>query len=146
MKPFYIGKDLTRLELLDFIREFANELYGNYGNRRWIDDTPSNSIQIPFLFELFPNAKYINIVRHPYDVADSTLNQLCSKENTFEEALKSIQYHHKYSEELKSKFKKENVLTLKLEDLVDDPTFIQKKLSNFLDSELNLNHKLINEN
>ena len=49
IKPFYIAKDLKRSQILEYIRSFAYELYGEDENIRWIDDTPSNSKQLAFV-------------------------------------------------------------------------------------------------
>ncbi len=39
--------------------------------RRWVDGTPEYSLQIPALISLFPNAKFVHIVRDPRLVASS---------------------------------------------------------------------------
>ena len=145
IKPFYKGKALKRYQILEFIREFAYELYGNDGDIRWVDDTPANSFQIPFLFEIFPNSKFIHMVRNPFDVADSLIDQVWSIYTTQFEALKYIQHHHKCFENLSSKYEKDQLITIKLEDLVRDPLLIQDKLSAFLGSKLNLNQSLISQ-
>ena len=144
-KPFYVAKDLTRLQILEYIRHFAYELYEEDENKRWIDDTPANSIQLPFLIELFPNAKFIHMVRNPFDVADSMIGQVWSKYKTPFEVLKSIQSNHKCVANFISKHETDNLITIKLEDLVGDPLLIENKLSDFLGSKLDLNHDLISQ-
>ena len=145
LKPFYVAKDLKRSQILEYIRNFAYELYGEDENIRWIDDTPSNSIQFPFLIELFPNAKFIHMVRNPFDVADSLIGQVWSSYNTISDALKGIQCHHKFLDNLFSPFEKDKLITIKLEDLVIDPLLVQEKLSVFLGSQLNLNQSIISQ-
>ena len=145
MKPFIVAKDLTRSQILDYIRNFAYELYGAEENIRWIDDTPSNSIQLPFLIELFPNAKFIHMVRNPFDVASSMIDQVWSSYKTISDALKGIQYHHKCLDNLLPNLKKDNLITIKLEDLAIEPLLVQEKLSVFLGSKLNLNQSIISQ-
>tara|TARA_Y100001968_G_scaffold238272_1_gene221599 strand:+ start:1065 stop:2084 length:1020 start_codon:yes stop_codon:yes gene_type:complete len=145
MKPFYLAKDLKRSQILEYIRNFAYELYGEDENIRWIDDTPSNSKQLPSLIEIFPNAKFIHMVRNPFDVADSMIEKVWSPYNTILDALKGIQIHHKHLYNLSSTLEKDNLITIKLEDLVMDPLLIQEKLSVFLGSQLNLNQSIISQ-
>jgi hypothetical protein len=39
--------------------------------RRWVDGTPENSLAMSFLRKTFPLAKFIHVIRHPFDVAAS---------------------------------------------------------------------------
>ncbi len=44
------------------------------GGKRLVLKTPPNTARIPFLLELFPSAKFVNIVRNPYLVYQSMRN------------------------------------------------------------------------
>jgi len=44
------------------------------GSKRWIEKTPDNIAYAPFLNAVFPNAKYIHIIRDGRDVACSSFN------------------------------------------------------------------------
>jgi len=63
------GEDLTRWEscMTDFFRKlhFAS-------GRRIVSKNPFNSFRIPQLIKLFPEARFIHIVRHPFAVVPST--------------------------------------------------------------------------
>lgn len=57
-------------------REFVDRLLSEYarsrGKRRWAEKTPDNALYVPFLLELFPDAKVIHLVRDGLDTAAST--------------------------------------------------------------------------
>lgn len=43
-------------------------------NRRIVSKNPFNSFRIKILSELYPDARFINLVRHPFDVVPSTVH------------------------------------------------------------------------
>jgi len=51
--------------------------------RRVLLKNPFHSMRLPLLYEMFPNAKFIHIHRHPYDVVPSTIHmwQIVGNEN-----------------------------------------------------------------
>lgn len=57
-------------------RGFADHLFGDYarrhGKRRWAEKTPDNILEIGFLLQVYPDAKYILLTRDGLDVAVST--------------------------------------------------------------------------
>ena len=60
--------------LAQVLAGFVDELFGTLltgEQRRWCEDTPANVCHLPFLRALYPEAKFINIVRHPVGVAHS---------------------------------------------------------------------------
>ncbi len=46
----------------------------NDPKRRWVDGTPENSHAVPQLADLFPQARFIHLVRSPHEVARSLLH------------------------------------------------------------------------
>jgi hypothetical protein len=68
-----------RAELIAVLREFTSSLFGavasRAGKRTWCEKTPFSLLSIPFLQELFPEAAVVVIMRHPYRVAASHLDQ-----------------------------------------------------------------------
>lgn len=68
-----------RAELIAVLRDFTDGLFGamadRAGKRTWCEKTPLNLLSIPFLRELFPEATVVVIMRHPYQVAASHLDQ-----------------------------------------------------------------------
>lgn len=68
--------DGTREEVFAAARVFVDSLLSAYarrkGKRRWAEKTPENLRFLPFLRELFPDARIIHLRRNPLDVAIST--------------------------------------------------------------------------
>lgn len=65
---------LEKLEGLDPKSEFRGRRAFAEPKRRWVDATPENSHYIYGLACLFPNARFIHILRNPHDVAKSLMN------------------------------------------------------------------------
>jgi len=65
------------------LTHFYRKIYYATG-KRIISKNPFNSMRIPLLVKLFPEAKFIHIVRHPYAVVPSTqyLWNVVHKQNT----------------------------------------------------------------
>ena len=63
----------------DLVRDFVRGWFETYmkrrGKRRWADKTPQNIHVIPYLFELFPTAKFVHLIRDGRDVACSIIPQ-----------------------------------------------------------------------
>lgn len=55
--------------------------FGGDGARIVIDKTPSNSLRLPFLTEIFPGEKIIHIIRDPRAVIISRLHELSPKQD-----------------------------------------------------------------
>ena len=75
-KNFRVGHDmLTKEHITPEIREhivnyFTDQFYKNNGEIL-LEKTPSNSLRFEFVYNIFPNAKYIHIIRNGVDVAFS---------------------------------------------------------------------------
>jgi len=58
------------------LREFVDGLFSDFareqGKARWAHKTPDDCLYASFFTQLFPEAKYLYLVRHPLDVALST--------------------------------------------------------------------------
>lgn len=67
-----------RAELVAVCRAYVDELFGAgaaaHGKRHWCEKTPNNMLATDFLWELFPEARFIHIARHPVQVAASHLS------------------------------------------------------------------------
>jgi omega-hydroxy-beta-dihydromenaquinone-9 sulfotransferase len=55
------------------VKDFFKKLHFKNG-KRIVSKNPFNSFRIKALYEMFPNARFINIVRHPYCVVPSTIH------------------------------------------------------------------------
>lgn len=67
----------------DAVREFYKKLHFGTG-KRIISKNPFNSFRVKDLYELFPKAKFIHIVRHPGRVVPSTIHMwnILQKQNS----------------------------------------------------------------
>ena len=55
------------------VQDFYKKLYFS-GKKRIVSKNPFNSFRMLTLLELFPNARFIYLVRHPYNVVPSTMH------------------------------------------------------------------------
>lgn len=64
-----------RQDAVDLCASYVGELFGGAAERngksRWCEKTPLNLLSMDFLWELFPHARIIHIMRHPVQVAAS---------------------------------------------------------------------------
>lgn len=62
-------------DYLDALRAYANTMYGRMleptGRRYFVDKTPANALELPFLTRLFPDAVYVVLTRHPFALFSS---------------------------------------------------------------------------
>ena len=67
-------RDITRDEFLAFVGLGLDQLVRRRSKgRRWVDSTPANVLVAPMLARLFPNAKFLHIVRDGRWVVNSLL-------------------------------------------------------------------------
>jgi hypothetical protein len=68
-----------RPTLIAILRRFVEELFAGMaaaqGKQTWCEKTPFNVLSAPFLWELFPEATVVHIMRHPVSVVASHLHQ-----------------------------------------------------------------------
>lgn len=56
-------------------RRFVNASFYSYiGRQRLVEKTPESSLRIPYLLELFPDARFVVVHRHPCEVINSLIN------------------------------------------------------------------------
>ncbi len=55
----------------EFVRLIKTSLY-NTGGKRFLSKNPPHTARVKYLLEIFPNAKFIYLVRNPYTVFEST--------------------------------------------------------------------------
>lgn len=94
------------------------------------DKNPSYSLHLKMLIHLFPEAKFIHIIR---DYRDNIFS-MC-KVNFESHIVSSLAYRWKYYNRLidKTKAKTPDIFyTLKYEDLVEDPAFFMSRICDFL--------------
>jgi omega-hydroxy-beta-dihydromenaquinone-9 sulfotransferase len=75
LDPYYVARKFEREDLAEILRGFLDDLYAPHLAKkhkpRWCDDTPRNVAHVDFLLELFPEAKFVHMVRDPRDVVAS---------------------------------------------------------------------------
>ena len=68
-----------RPTLIAILRGFVEELFAGaaaaQGKQTWCEKTPFNVLSAPFLWELFPEATVVHIIRHPVSVVASLVHQ-----------------------------------------------------------------------
>jgi hypothetical protein len=69
------------------IRKHITEYFTNHtlkcGKTRFLEKTPSNSLRLSFINDLFPNCKFIHIIRNGYDVSLSIRENWLGKQKSF---------------------------------------------------------------
>lgn len=83
------GFGYAKEDLDDLFRDLARGWFETYmrkrGKRRWADKTPQTIHCLPYLWELFPTARFVHLIRDGRDVACSILPQTWGP-STIEEA------------------------------------------------------------
>jgi hypothetical protein len=70
LEPYHVGINTKR-----FIRERFKELVQDNNLNYLVEKTAANSLRVPFVYEVFPEAKFIFIVRDGRDAIASVLKQ-----------------------------------------------------------------------
>ena len=114
------------------------------GGRQLVLKSPDNTARLGAMLELYPDAKFINIYRDPYDTVISTVNMFKSQlglvrlsempaldaneyiENVVVEKLFAPMYRDLFSRE--ERFKPGHYISIKYEDFVDEPEAYLKRI------------------
>jgi hypothetical protein len=130
IKAFY-EKMAGNITYSEIVNQLCLMISSKYGNTNWGDKTPSYIIDLDILYELFPDAKYLYIIRDGRDVALSLLQKEWGPNNFYYAAKYWKACNSKY--ELINKMKNEGkLLSLKYEYLVDDVVSNVKNTYSFL--------------
>ena len=140
-------KDISSEELSEFkscFEQLVKISLWNTGGTQYLSKNPPHTSRIKALSELFPNAKYVFLMRNPYTVFEST-------RNFFRNTIMPLQLHEISDEELESnilhvymemyhaykeqkKFVPEsNIYEVKFEDIEHDALYIVKDIYEKLD-------------
>ena len=129
-----LSKGLTADELTQWkraYREFLSKLMLN-SDRTPLLKSPANTARIPLLLEMFPDAKFIHIVRDPRAVFSSTrhLHQVLTRQNSFtsaepvdldERILSAYQSMYQSYHLYRVRIPADRRVELRFEDLEQDP-------------------------
>lgn len=138
IRPFVIPKNLTREALIHECRRFLDRLYAaplsRAGAGRWCDDTPSNWLYLAFLFELYPDMRFIHMIRDPRDVVGSYLNQVWAPSDP-KVVVNLFKAQFAAYEQLIARTPKDRVMEIRMEDISQDKAAVMGKLSDFIGEE-----------
>ncbi|KJE34926.1 hypothetical protein UF64_09405 [Thalassospira sp. HJ] len=142
LKPFFVTRQFDREELLDIARGFLCDLYGGKSQLRWVDDTPLNAIAVDFLAELFPDMRFVNMIRSPADTISSYVKQVWFPSDV-KLAEQYICSNLLAAEKLMAGLPEHLTLTVRMEDLVEQPDKTLVKLAEFLNVPNEFNQQLV---
>lgn len=145
IKPFIVPSVMDRDTTLQECRLFLEELYelpmAIGSASRWCDDTPSNWMYIDFLYELYPNMRFIHMIRDPRDVVGSYMKQVWAPSDPrVIVAIFKAQFAD--YEEVKSRVPEENVKEIRMEDFISNKGGALEDLSRFLGMENKFNGEI----
>ncbi|AYO17489.1 sulfotransferase [Vibrio owensii] len=97
---------------------YKNYARSNKTKEYWGDKTPINSLYIDKILKIYPNAKFIHLVRNPLDTTLSYVN--CGLKENYKDAALFWKDSNLAVEKIKSR-KKESFVTVYYEDFVTNP-------------------------
>lgn len=135
--PKIVVDDIDFARVQD-LRTAVKSIYEAYsqkvGKKIWGDKTPEYIRDIPILNKLFPNVKYIHIIRDGRDVSSSIVKMWWGAKD-FKSAMNYWKETVNLARQNLAMLPKEQVLEIRFEDLVIEPLPTLKKIVNFLDVE-----------
>jgi hypothetical protein len=120
------------------LKEFIESLYSSYnhheGKTIWGDKTPSLFRKLDIISSLFPEAKFIHIVRDGRDTFDSWRRMDPLKNNA---SVVALEWRYKIwkIDNFLQKIPSANKVTIKYEDLIVEPGKVLKKICKVIDVE-----------
>jgi len=122
---------LKKYSYSEIVHLICMERFKRFDKSMWSDKTPHYILDIQILYKLFPESKFIYIVRDGRDVALSLLKKKWGPKNVYSCAIlwKNCNSQEKHLEEIE---RKGNLFRLKYEELLCNPSEIVKNIYNFL--------------
>jgi len=114
-----------------FVKKYAESINSSKSPNLWIDHTPTNMKYAKTLLEVFPQAKFVHIVRDGRAVASSVM-PLDWGPNTITKAASWWVEHTAYGLAAESFLGKDKIIRVKYEDLISEPEVTIKILCNYL--------------
>jgi hypothetical protein len=140
--------DVTYSKLVD---KLCLKAAAKKGLTSWGDKTPHYLTDIEIIYEMFPDSKYIYIVRDGRDVALSLLKKGWGPNNIFTSAKYWVELN-KENDCLDEIKRKGNLLFLKYEDLLDNVELYVNNIYEFLEATIDketqrqYSHRVLKEN
>ena len=123
------------IEKCNSLEESINQIYlayaQHFGKDIWGDKTPQYTSEIAILNQMFPNSKFIHLVRDGRDVALSLVKQWWGA-NDFVTAMKYWATKVTSAKKMLNMLPEEQYIELKFEDLVSEPEDQLKRITQFL--------------
>ena len=124
--------------VIDYLTEISNKAIPNNNFKNYL----FKSIETPYIEtyqDIYPDMKFIHIVRNPYDVCSSQKRSLSENKSLpasylgFDWLTSMIKYRWKpHADFLMNNHGKDNHITIRYEDLTKDPEHEIKKIADFL--------------
>lgn len=125
-------RDEEPADLPDAIRLTYRTYAASRGKPRYGDKTPSYVLHLPLLADMFPEARFIHIIRDGHDVALSMLN-IAWGPNSVEDAALHWRRHVSRGRKEGERLGPERYREVRYEDLVAEPETVIRSLCPFLD-------------
>lgn len=116
----------------DSLELLIRKLTYKYKQKRLVMKSPGHTLRIPYLLDLYPNAKFLHIYRNPYDVYNSVVHmrRTMIRENEFgrsdypgneEEAIRTLKLSYEVYERDFRLIPEGNLHEIRFESLEQDP-------------------------
>jgi hypothetical protein len=124
------------------LRAIFEQFAATRGHVRWGDKTPDYCNHLPLIYDLFPDAQFLHVIRDGRDVAHSTFTTGFGPKNAYEAASawrKTLDSVDRFRHTLPPSAFRE----IRYEELVRDPAGVLRRVAQFLGIE---NHAAVTEN
>ena len=126
---------MSRKDFAAYVRRFLNDFFYDYavrqGKKRWGEKTPWHTYYHDLIYEIFPNAQFIHIVRDPRAVCTSRM----SWPGTIESFAKEWQEQNEKLVNFGKRLPRAQYQRVRYEDLVSEPRKTMRGLISFLGEE-----------
>ena len=155
---FFFDRDLPKAKQRQTMKFYKNmiqrHLYAHGGNKILLSKNPSHSAKLAALTETFPDARFINLVRTPYEAMPSMLDYMSTGWTLFCDPLEPYPYKENFFEVMRFyytypveyfKDKENRCNFIKYEDLVHQPVEIIEDVYDWLGLSYSAKFKAIVE-
>jgi hypothetical protein len=146
LPPVMKAYEITRADVQGFLRQLIDNLSANFrrasGKPRWAEKTPNNAMVMTALGELYPDARFIHVIRDGRDVACSlvTMNWIDPNSGTKMDYVQNIANAARYWREIVQYAQYQaaqpalsgRVIEVRYESLVADTEGTMRKVLDFL--------------
>ncbi len=133
---FQEATEAERKKWKDTLLYFIKKMMVSTGGKRVVVKSCTHSARIPMLLELFPDAKFVHIHRHPYEVFASTLHM--RSHTDWENFFQIPEENYKYQRREQTALIGQRVYERLVEDrkLIPEGNFIELQYEDFVGNEV----------